>query len=475
MIETSEAYKEIMESNVRPKCEPTITVSGIDNTGNNISLTWGPSNIQELKYKRSCDIIGKNLPYMQLEWTELYTGKLNEEYYPEKYNNVTKYMAVDVTFKQSLGFFNTWKLLYQNQLSWKEIFNKTLTWRQIFNSVASEEIKLPRMFLEARPTISGGKIKWVAKDLMYFLDFQQTKAFYKGIPYYNPLIWLLVDSRGIFKNNPEMYETLNASVQNLKNLSETSSLTLDADIIMDGTTKDIIKNYASLLNRWIDFDNEGKIVVKYDDNFGVLPSTYAQHYTSILMYDFPEITNGTDISAYNFKNYELTVDTVETYTVTPYLYTTFQGQNIYRGDYKKYGRATSLEVAEEIGYFIAINQNPITVNPVEYRGFDNSISNSEIGEIFNEDNPINPFSSQSEIQKSRFTRLKKYYNKNCASLSFQGLANPAIETGVYIQIDTNLYDNSGEKIVKNALVVEIEIEYNGSMKEKIIAHEVVES
>ena len=72
MISVSQKFLELMQSNIRPKIEPTITVKGQDSEGNQVVLTWKPSNIQDMKYKRGIDPVGRTLPYMELTWTERY-------------------------------------------------------------------------------------------------------------------------------------------------------------------------------------------------------------------------------------------------------------------------------------------------------------------------------------------------------------------------------------------------------------------
>ena len=59
MLAVSDAYKELVKSNIRPKCEPIIRVSGKDNTGKDIEIIWKASNIKDLKYKRAIDPIGR--------------------------------------------------------------------------------------------------------------------------------------------------------------------------------------------------------------------------------------------------------------------------------------------------------------------------------------------------------------------------------------------------------------------------------
>ena len=131
MLQVSDAYEELVKSNIRPKCEPIIKISGTDNEGKEIELIWKAKNIKDLNYKRSIDPIGRELPYMELTWTEIYTGNLNAENYPEKYNNVAKYMAVELTFMQDLGFYNTWKTLNNSKKKWSDLFNGGVTWKEL--------------------------------------------------------------------------------------------------------------------------------------------------------------------------------------------------------------------------------------------------------------------------------------------------------------------------------------------------------
>ena len=51
MISVSETFKNLMISNIRPKCEPKIRIYGADTSGNMIELIWTAGNIKDLKYK----------------------------------------------------------------------------------------------------------------------------------------------------------------------------------------------------------------------------------------------------------------------------------------------------------------------------------------------------------------------------------------------------------------------------------------
>ena len=45
------------------------------------------------------------------------------------------------------------------------------------NQVSQETITMPKLFLSGKPTISGQTITWTARDLLCFLDNENTKSF----------------------------------------------------------------------------------------------------------------------------------------------------------------------------------------------------------------------------------------------------------------------------------------------------------
>ena len=59
-------------------------------------------------------------------------------------------------------------------------------------------------------------------------------------------------------------------------------------------------------------------------------------------------------------------------------------------------------------------------------------------------------------------------------MELKSLANVALETGDLVTVPTNLF-NGDERVIKNAVVVGIELEYNGALKQKTLLHEVVVS
>lgn len=252
MISVSQKFLELMQSNIRPKIEPTITVKGQDSEGNQVVLTWKPSNIQNMTYKRGIDPVGRTLPYMELTWTEIYYGKLNAENYPEKYNNIVKYMSVELSFEQSLGYFSTWKDLYSAGYTWKNVLEQFKTWKGVKRGVTKETVKLPTMFLVAKPTIQGQTITWTARDLFYFLNQTYAKSFAENINYRNPIRWFLLDERGNFRNSNEIFEAITETQS--RAISDVDG-NLDKIIVFDGSTKNLLMNYASIRNYYWDFEN----------------------------------------------------------------------------------------------------------------------------------------------------------------------------------------------------------------------------
>ena len=176
MIAVSDKFLEIVKSNVRPPIKPVITVTGKDANGNNVSLTWKSNNIIDMSYKRGIDPTGQTLPYMELTWKEFYFGKLNSDNYPEKYENVVKYLMVDLSFELEHKTFRTWGDV--SQFTWAELSTTFGNWGNVKKEKTSFSISsIPKMMLLAKPTIDGHTITWTARDFMYFLDIDKYVSF----------------------------------------------------------------------------------------------------------------------------------------------------------------------------------------------------------------------------------------------------------------------------------------------------------
>jgi hypothetical protein len=116
--------------------------------------------------------------------------------------------------------------------------------------------------------------------------------------------------------------------------------------------------------------------------------------------------------------------------------------------------------------------NSITVAPVNFNSYENSITIDNVGEVFVEDNPLNPYSSSDSFIVDRANILANWFGSKKYSMALNSLSNVALETGDLVTVPTNLF--SGEnRIDKTAVVVGIELQYNGALKQKTLLHEVV--
>lgn len=472
MLQVSQKFLELMQSNIRPKIEPTITVRGQDSAGNQVELTWKPSNIQNMTYKRGIDPVGRTLPYMELTWTEIYYGKLNAKNYPEKYNNIVKYMAVELSFEQSLGFFNTWKDLFSAGCTWKSILEQFKTWKGVKRGVTKETVKLPTMFLVAKPTIQGQTITWTARDLFYFLNQTHTKSFAENIKYRNPIRWFLLEERGNFRNSNEIFEALTQTQSNAINDKDGN---LDKIIVFDGSTKNLLMNYASIRNYYWDF-KDNYAVLKRFSSLGV-KSVADFEFSANIIREYPQLTENIDMSAYSFKQYFAEVDNANSYTLSPaetITYKVNEDKTLYF--YKFLFKGLGLEIAKHTDTYIAKDtisqhEDAITVAPVNFNSYENSITIDNVGEVFVEDNPLNPYSSSDPFIIDRAQILAKWFGSKKYSMELNSLSNVALETGDLVTVPTNLFKGD-ERVIKKAIVVGIELEYNGALKQKTLLHEV---
>lgn len=468
MISVSQKFLELMQSNIRPKIEPTITVKGQDNEGNQVVLTWQPSNIQNMTYKRGIDPVGRTLPYMELTWTEIYYGKLNAENYPEKYNNIVKYMAVELSFEQSLGFFNTWEDLYSAGYTWKNVFEQFKTWKNVKRGVSKETVKLPTMFLVAKPTIQGQTITWTARDLLYFLNQTHTKSFSPDINYRNPIRWFLLEERGNFRGSNEVFEAITETQKRAEN---SFAKNLDKIVVFDGSTKNLLMNYASTRSYYWDFENNYAVL----KDFLTLTLNRAAdfEFSNNIIREYPQLAENLDVSAYSFKQYFAEVDEENSYTLSPAETITYKGANFYKFLFKGLGVPSSSSgfSISSVAKDAVDTVDSITVAPVNLNSYENSIIIDNVGEVFVEDNPLNPYSSSDTNAISRANFIANWFGSKKYSMVLNSLSNVALETGDLVKVPTNLF-NGDTRVVKNAIVVGIELEYNGALKQKTLLHEV---
>lgn len=476
MISVSDKFLEIVNSNVRPPIKPIIKVSGRDANSNYISLTWNSNNIIDMSFKRGIDPTGQNLPFMELTWKEFYFGKLNSENYPEKYDNIVKYLMVDLSFELEQTTVRTWGDV--STLTWDELSSTLGTWGNVKKEKTSFVVSsIPKMMLLAKPTIDGHTITWTARDFMYFLDSEVSKSFAKDIAYENPIRWLLLnESTRFLENSLEQWYYL----RDTQDFTMPSEANLTDLLIFEGQTKNLLKDYASPRGYYWDF-SKSKMELK---NFSTLINKTSPvfKFTKKIMRSNPKLSRNPDVLDYQFKRYYAESDTENSYTMTPtgsvtYKYGLLQSKSVEVPEYlyKGFGYSTAQSSQDSLiakkGYGSpSIESEEITVTPVNYNSYDEKITIGLRGDSYVEDNKLNPYSASSTYMQNRASNLDKWYSSKYLII-IDSLSNFALELGDLIQAETNLYDGSDE-VIKNAIIIQIEMTYNGVLKQKTYAHEV---
>lgn len=491
MISVSNDYKELVKSNIRPKCEPIIKVSGVnETTGEEINIVWNASDIKNLKYKRSVDPVGRELPYMELTWTELYTGNLNEDAYPEKYANISTNLKVELSFKQDLEFGSKWGKVLDEYSTWQELLDSKLTWGEVKSKVSQEIISFPSMFISERPIINGRTVEWKARDLINFLNFEHLNGYgYESEPNIGlDLLSIVRDELAYaeksYTNNSQIREAILKTLDYLEDLIYNSSsfqFLLDKKIIVKGTTKDILKNLIAIPSWCWDFMPDGSLALR--DNSLNEYDYRGMDISANVLYSYPKVAKVNNISSYDFsyssikqntdKNYKIydsqkidEVDEALGQTLTYYLWL-FEGLGIV----KTYYNVDVTDIFNDFTYAITYNDyENLVVTPISTTEQKESIGLGIKGDIFKENNPINPYDSRSDVIKKRKNFLAGYFNEKNSNIEFDMLSNLALEPLDGLFVDTNLYNSNGEQIKKPGIIVGLELSYNGALKEKIKMH-----
>ena len=474
MIPVSDNYVNLIKSNIRPKCEPIITVSGVGGNGENIKVVWRANNIKDLTFKRGIDPIGRELPYMELTWTEIYTGTLNKDAYPEKYNNIMQYMLVELEFVQdfygeNLGFWQKVKKYW----TWKNLCIKN--WEQVKKGNSQETIKMPKMFLVARPVIKDNTITWTARDLLYFFNSSQTRGIGIGDVSVNASFYVflgttILNERGAYLGSVPI---LNGIKNTALPLTQNEEYFFNQRMAINGTTKDILLNALKYKSLYMNFSDD---IIKFEQDY--IPTEY--HIQSNVMYDYPKITNSTDVSQYQFTRH-VWQKSEEAKLAQP-IEMQRMGVDFIKWFYDGYGVVDeSVERRQfwaDANYAVQLKSSiqgevlPLEYYPLEDIETEEFIQITNVGEAFVENNPLWSFDRNSEEVYARTEKIKNYFSSKCASLEFTSLPNLSIAPNDVITVDTNLYDN-GEKIAKQGVVTEISIAYNGALKETFKVHEVI--
>lgn len=489
MLEVSDQFRELMESNVRPKCEPTITIKDALGTGRD--LVWNAKNISKLTFKRGIDPIGRTLPFMELRWTEVYQGKLNENLYPQIYENVAALLPVELKFEQSLGFFNTWQNLLKSGNSWKDLVDKKITWKKLKSEASKEEFVFPTLFLSAKPTVNENTIEWVAYDLLRFLDFKQTMYFDNDAFYGQIWCYILQNSGSPYLRNKDVIEYIQRSIPHFH---PNGKYKIASPVLVDGNTNSILKDSLSSISYYMDFSKDHISTFLSDRDF-----KKTDFYIPLkIQYKNPVVLKNQNISVYQYNKYYLQENPDGEYEKEWDSFEVFLKKDDYSKDiyvftyiFNNYGKEngpSSYEITTRnggikkaysfgefaTGFIPNKNDFKIKVIPIESNYIEQKIQSNLIdGEIFKEDNKTNGSSSSSKESKERYEFLNRYFNKKCDSVEISCAPNVALETSDIVKIETNLEDGFGKNKIKDAVIVEIELDYDGKLTQIIKVHEVI--
>ena len=423
MIDVGTGYEQIASSRVRPKVEPYISAFYKDEIGDIKSVDWDASKIKNLKFKRSIDPIGRELPYYELSWEEIYRGAVDEYNHPTLYKGVGAYSSVDFQFIQSSVFspslrrvseiYSTWKDTIQNYSSWKHIFNLPKTWKEIMEKRESTfSASFPTMFLTATPVVEKNVIKWTARDVFHFLNLSQSGTFKKdenehALDFITRILSFEIEKAP----DGELENYLNNTLSSLADWKEEMYI-VPYTFSYDGLTKDLMLHCLNVWNMSFKPTDGflGVEKINYDD-LNVMSS-----FSKDIMYEPPIYTRGKDVSQYKYVGYDESGNGTN--------FTTFQ---------------------EDV-----------------------------IGDSFEEDNPLFPHENPNEFgsqAKERRNIILNYFRKDNGSLEFTSLSDLRVEPLDFVEVETNFVDENGKNLMKRGIVVSVEFEYAGYLKQKTIVHE----
>lgn len=471
MVDVSSKFVSIMNSNIRPKTDFKITVTGNGNT-----LEWTSKDITNFTFKRGIDPVGRNLPFLELTWEEIYLGELNTENEATKYNNITPYMKVELIFEQSLSFINTWQDVYK--YTWSNLFSNGMTWRDVLKKPQTEVVRMPTMFLVGKPEVKDQKIRWTARDFLYFLNSPQDIGFESDINFANIPRYFLLSERANFKDNNFMMLPITQTQANLHSKSELN-FTMSHITLFNDTTKNILKNILASANHFLIFNKNGDAKPVEFYRFSRTPDYNTPKFTGDIMKSYPRLTKGKDISSFSFSQYNVKLDEENKYTLSTPDESFTIGSNtvVNRFFYKDFGKIEINSSNENSFLPKTINKNALTVLnslniiPVSLNSVEIFINNEKDGEQFIENNNCNFFNSQDDLLLRRKSKLNMWFSRNYYTMEFEGLPMFHLEPNDYVRVDTNLFEN-GVRVKKYGLILEQELTFNGAFNQKTIVREV---
>lgn len=504
MINASEAFYNVITSNVRPEMHISIEVykAGLNTDTLQYYIetvkTFTEHDITSLTFKNGIDPLSRELPELSLEWKQVVTDKTKD---------TAKYAGCGVRLKfgQDLGYTNTWYNIKQAKKTWGDL--KKQTWYDVRTSSIAEELTMPVMCMLSEPTIQNDEITWKAGGILQYIQSSKVSIGIGiiGMPYtsyLNNLIGEMISSSAGY----------NASLFVRESLIEIDNYfsTLDGDfkkhlpnkrMIISDTIANSLNGILPMYCMYIKYASPSNDYDYYCKlNLGIIFSSFqeAKHDNAIIviddncMYDYPEVTGISNIHNYEYKTYLNTVDYDSPSTVDSVFSGVVDDEiRLMSFGYKlgsPYGKngnfktTPALDASNDYGdlsEFSAHFKNPndvsvkLTVYPINSTSVSNVLNVTDDGENYTEDNKFCVFGPNDTEISTKKENLKKYLNSNSCSLQFEFNGNPMLEPGDIIKVPTGETYKNGENvlpIIKKCVIISTEFTYNGSLKEKIIAH-----
>lgn len=445
---------EVLGRDIRPKTNIRIMMRGYDKNDELCTYNWQSANIINLTYKRGVDPTGNELPYMELRWEELYNGSINEKSQPTIYANVATQLEVTLAFSQEKAFFPTWKSLYQNN-TWNQIYSAGYKWAFLPNV---ESFVMPKLYLSEPPRIEKNKIIWVAKDIMWFLTNKISLAL-ESISFKQLMLYNLTESRAMLWSNPLMRNTIQKSIENIKSL--TNFDVFGKNILVDDDVRNNLKNCASLLNCFFDFDENGALVCRNIESKDV-----DYNFPENIMYAWPNVTHLNDCYQYEYIQNQ-TVASSESFIVEMSQTIIINDLPIYRFDFPERG-IDAEKKSFNINYVLDTSADSREIKKLTTNSYSHIIIDNNIvsGDVITENNPLCYWADNDELALARAEFLKTFAKSDNVVLDAETLILPMLEPCDRVTIKTNLVDAENQTITKDCFVINFEIDYNGAVREK---------
>lgn len=413
MRSVSEDYQNLVKNTFRPKCEPTIAVKSKD--GATDLYLFKSSNIIDLKINQKIDVLGKELPVIEFEWSTFY----NNQNYAKM-----MYCPVDLSFEQSLASSSsedfTWKKIYN--YTWKRVAEE-FTWKRLATKKSTTDIDFCTLFISEEPTIDGDKVIFKARNALYFMNAEVNDKLYGSnlgtISFCAPIQEFLENAKN---NIPEEATALKRTIEE----SATSIYDyfgygafdeekLDCKIQVSSNFKDFLKNYLSLKNAYISLNSSGSFQANKFSSTGYDEPAYTLN--GNLMFNKPTVQETPKVC-------------------------------IYENTYNFYDNVASAWLK---GSNRILNE-----------------LNIDDGETFTEKNPFwayreSYYEEGASPNVLRVNHIDAYYYAGGKTIEVECLPNLAIEMGDVIKVDYGDISN-------DAIVVQSELTYNGTFREKIYLH-----